>query len=445
MSTPTQQATPVTVSIDEREGDLCINGTHSPLDAPGMDAQREQAVSRLRLLARLQRTAFTVTISGSGDTTMLDIDRQGVVTDTTPVEETPADTAIQETAPDDDTDDLLDAIADTAAPTGADAPAVRPEAATRRFGRRRVIVAFIAAGTLLLTAAGVLASRWYVSGRHDAAFTSCQRASKDLAASRNALRRSLTDSAAASRIDTGQVRDPATVTALRQARSQADLGGAPECATRMDTAQLTALAGKLTALAATADGRTSAIGVAVDAVVASRDAKALADAKTSLANAVKAAQGTLDSSHGKVADNATRVKLQQAIDAANKVLDDKGVKTAKRYQDAQSSLAGPVKGVNDSVAAKAAADKTAADKAAADAAAAQAQAPSSSGSSSSSPSKRRSQTSGSGSSSSGSSTRRGTSGSTGSGSSGSSGGTPSWSVPGAGSDEGNIGGSDPGL
>ncbi|MFT9059738.1 hypothetical protein, partial [Bifidobacterium aquikefiri] len=119
----------------------------------------------------------------------------------------------------------------------------------------------------------------------------------------------------------------------------------------------------------------SAIVRAARVVVASRDAKSLADAKSSLAKAVKAALGTLDSSHGRVADNKTRETLQKSLDAANKVLADKGVKDPKKYRDAQATLAAPVKGVNDSVAAKAAADKAAADKAAAAAqAAAQAQA-----------------------------------------------------------------------
>ena len=151
----------------------------------------------------------------------------------------------------------------------------------------------------------------------------------------------------------------------------------------------------------------TAVVRAARAVVVSRDAKSLADAKSSLSKAVKAAQGTLDSSHGKVADNKTRETLQKSLDAANKVLADKSVKDPQKYRDAQATLAAPVKSVNDSVAAKAAADKAAAAAQAAEQA--QAQSRSSAGSSSSS-SKSYSRSSGSGSS--GSTTQRKTTGST---------------------------------
>ncbi|MFT8443406.1 hypothetical protein [Bifidobacterium fermentum] len=155
----------------------------------------------------------------------------------------------------------------------------------------------------------------------------------------------------------------------------------------------------------------TAVVRAARAVVVSRDAKTLTDAKASLLKAVKAAQGTLDSSHGKVADNKTREALQKVLDAANKVLADTSVKDPKRYQDVQSTLAAPVKAVNDSVAAKAASDKAAADKAAAQAAAASAaQSQSASGSSGSSSSNSYQRSSGSGSS--GSTTPRQTTGST---------------------------------
>ncbi|MEK0210446.1 hypothetical protein [Bifidobacterium mongoliense] len=149
----------------------------------------------------------------------------------------------------------------------------------------------------------------------------------------------------------------------------------------------------------------TAVVRAARAVVASRDAKSLADAKSSLSKAVKAAQGTLDSSHGKVADNKTRETLQKSLDAANKVLADKSVKDPQKYRDAQATLAAPVKAVDDSVAAKAAADKAAAAAQAAEQAQAQAQSRSSASSS-----KSYSRSSGSGSS--GSTTQRKTTGST---------------------------------
>ena len=186
----------------------------------------------------------------------------------------------------------------------------------------------------------------------------------------------------------------------------------------------------------------TAVVKAARAVVVSRDAKTLADAKSSLSKAVKAAQGTLDSSHGKVADNKTRETLQKSLDAANKVLVDKSVKDPQKYRDAQATLAAPVKAVNDSVAAKAAADKAAADKAAAAAQAAaqaQAQSRSSAGSSSSSSSSK------SYSRSSGSTTQRKTTGSTaGSGTSSGTSSRSSGTNSGSSSSHSNSGGSSSG-
>jgi hypothetical protein len=245
-------------------------------------------------------------------------------------------------------------------------------------------------------------------------------------------------------IDKNQVQEQGTVTDLQSQYKEYSTRPAeiPSCS-HLGIKETKALTEELRDRANNLSSRTVRVRAAADAVVASREAKVLADAKGSLSSAVKAAQGTLDSSQGKVADNASREALQKALDAANKVLADEGVKDPKRYRDVQASLAAPVKSVNDSVAAKAAADKAAADAAAQ--AAARAQAQSSSGSSGTkSSSKPRSSNS-----SSGSTPRRRSTGSAG-GSGGTSGnadtGTaPSWSVPGSGSDEGNIGGNDPGL
>ena len=184
------------------------------------------------------------------------------------------------------------------------------------------------------------------------------------------------------------------------------------------------------------------IDTAVKAVNTSRDAKTLADARNVLAQAVKDAQGAFDSSDGKVADTATRDRLREALDAANKVLADESVKDPKRYQDVRASLADPVNQVNESVNAKASADQAAA----AAAAQAQAQAPaqsqprrrSSSGSGSGSSSPRRSSGSpGSGSSNHGS-TGSGTTPNTGKSNAG--GGSSSGSGSGSGSSGSSSGG-----
>ena len=104
------------------------------------------------------------------------------------------------------------------------------------------------------------------------------------------------------------------------------------------------------------------------AVVESKAAKRLDDAKTNLTAKLYEASKLLADSDGKVADNATRDALSNAIDAANGLKD--GNDPAK-IDGARKTLEDAINGVNASVQAKTDADAQAA---AAAAAAAQAQA-----------------------------------------------------------------------
>ena len=107
---------------------------------------------------------------------------------------------------------------------------------------------------------------------------------------------------------------------------------------------------------------------AVRAVTESKAAKRLDDAKTNLTAKLDEASKLLADSDGKVADNATRDALSNAIDAANGLKD--GNDPAK-IDGARKTLEDAINGVNASVQAKTDADAQAA---AAAAAAAQAQA-----------------------------------------------------------------------
>jgi hypothetical protein len=296
-----------------------------------------------------------------------------------------------------------------------------------------VKAAIIVAGILVLTAASTGGIQAWHSSQHQQAIESCQSAVQGQTNAVSDLSKSHTQSAKLTTIQAGQLTDPSTLTTLKQAQARHTKPLTATCSTTLTTTQLNDLTQQITNTTKTMKADAASINAAARAVEVSRDAKVLADAKASLAQAIKDAQGTLDSSNGKVADNKTREALQKALDAANKVLADTSVKDQKRYQGAKASLAAPVKSVNDSVAAKTAADKAAADAAAAQAAQAQAQSqsPSASGSSSSG--------------SSGSTTRRSTGGTSGSTNTNQSNNSPSWSVPSSGSDEGNIGGRDPGL
>ena len=115
------------------------------------------------------------------------------------------------------------------------------------------------------------------------------------------------------------------------------------------------------------------------AVVASRDVKALSDAKKALADQITAAQGTLDTTGGKVADDTTRAALTNALNEANEVAKNTKATTTQLTEQAKK-LTDSVNGVNASVQAKTQADQAAA----AAAAAAQARKSTSTGSSSSS-------------------------------------------------------------
>ncbi len=101
---------------------------------------------------------------------------------------------------------------------------------------------------------------------------------------------------------------------------------------------------------------------AVRAVAESKAAKRLDDAKTNLTAKLDEASKLLADSDGKVADNATRDALSNAIDAANGLKD--GNDPAK-IDGARKTLEDAINGVNASVQAKTDADAQAAAAAAA--------------------------------------------------------------------------------
>ena len=110
---------------------------------------------------------------------------------------------------------------------------------------------------------------------------------------------------------------------------------------------------------------------AMDAVLASREAKTLADASSALKSKVDQGASLLKSSEGKVQDDAVRDALSKAIDQARKLLDAND--DAKAMNDAAAVLDQATAAVNDSVKAKSDADAKAATEAAAAQAAQQAQ------------------------------------------------------------------------
>lgn len=100
-----------------------------------------------------------------------------------------------------------------------------------------------------------------------------------------------------------------------------------------------------------ANGSIDAISKAMSKVNASKTAKQVKDARSTLDKTVKSAESLYKDSEGKVADDKTRESLKTAIDTAKKTVDDKkaGVKTLNAQKDAVSKA---VTGVNESKTAK---------------------------------------------------------------------------------------------
>ena len=346
----------------------------------------------------------------------------------------PPDTEPQQPAAEPDGFDMLAATetigpVDAARPKTSDeepAPGTTRKAHFISIDRTLIIKGMaILAAFLVLVFALLAGTRLIHDHRHEAALSACQTAVGNQQTAFNTLTKDQRAAEPATQITRSQVSDSKSIDTLHQATAKTTDAIKATCTTDMSTDRLTVLASRLDARAVALRDQAAKVRDAANKVLASRDAKTLADAKGSLDKTTKAAQGTLDASNGHVADNTTREALQKAIDAANKVLADKTVKDAKQYQNEQASLDAAVKTVNDSVA-----KKNADNQAAATASQAQAQAGSSSGSSKAKTnSKSRSSGSSSGESSSVAHEPAADNIDT---------GAPSWDIPNSGSKEGDI-------
>ena len=221
---------------------------------------------------------------------------------------------------------------------------------------RWLVPLVVAVVVVVVVVAGFVGWRVVENRRHGAALDSCSRAVKTLQAKTGPDR--LAQYREAAGIKSDQVKDASTVVAM--ARSVKDAEGLRQrtirCKASMSTGELNATADQ----AGKIDGRYAAVARAAKAVLASRDAKALEDAKAALDGKREEASRLLADSDGKVADNATRDALQQAIDQAGQVKGD----GAKAYRDATGSLQAAIDQVNASVQAKSQADQQAAAQAA---------------------------------------------------------------------------------
>ena len=212
-----------------------------------------------------------------------------------------------------------------------------------------VIVIVIVA---VVVAAGLVGWRVVGNRRHDSALESCNRAVKPLQEKTGSARMARYREAFGVKRD--QVKDAKTV--ANMSRSVKAVGALKQptvaCKASMSTGDLNAEAGRARKL----DGEYAAVSKSARAVLESKDAKTLEDARTALDGKKGEASRLLADSDGKVADNATRDGLQQAIDQAGQAKGDE----AKAYQDAAKALQAAIDQVNASVQAKSQADQQAA-------------------------------------------------------------------------------------
>lgn len=220
---------------------------------------------------------------------------------------------------------------------------------------------------VILVVAGIIGWNAYSGAKLAEAKEACATAADTVRNNANEYNALLNgDAADAAAVKAEQVKDSKTVESLgKELKAMAPEyeGCVAENAQGLDAAAV-----KLNEQADWYETHEKSLSKAVRAVAESKAAKRLDDAKTNLTAKLDEASKLLADSDGKVADNATRDALSNAIDAANGLKD--GNDPAK-IDGARKTLEDAINGVNASVQAKTDADAQAA---AAAAAAAQAQA-----------------------------------------------------------------------
>lgn len=428
------------VIYEDGSATLTINGRRRKIRERNPQDARSSILTILSDAAATLKDEHALTVFESDDQYRFIARPDGTLTDAEQHQDTP-DAEPQQPAAESDGFDML-ADTETIGPVDAARPETSDEEPAPGTARKAHFISIdrtlIIKGMAILAAFPVLmfafwaGTRLIHDHRHEAALSACQTAVGNQQTAFNTLTKDQRAAEPAAQITRSQVSDSKSIDTLDRATAKTTDAIKATCTADMSTDQLTMLASRLDARAVALRDQAAKVRDAANKVLASRDAKTLADAKGSLDKTTKTAQGTLDAANGHVADNTTREALQKAIDAANKVLANKTVKDAKQYRNEQASLDAAVKAINESVAKKNADDQADADATSQ----AQAQSGSSSGSSKAKTnSKSRSSGFSSGGSSSGTSMPLKSTSNT----------TPSWNVPSDGNDEGNIGGNDPGL
>ena len=209
---------------------------------------------------------------------------------------------------------------------------------------------------VLLFAVGIIGWNAYSGAKLAEAKEACAAAADAVRSNANEYNALLNgDAADAAAVKAEQVKDSKTVESLgRELKAMAPEyeGCVAEDAQGLDAATV-----KLTEQADWYETHEKSLSKAVRAVTESKAAKRLETAKTNLTAKLDEASKLLADSDGKVADNATRDALSNAIDAANGLKD--GNDPAK-IDGARKTVEDAINGVNASVQAKTDADAQAA-------------------------------------------------------------------------------------
>ncbi|MCX8687437.1 hypothetical protein [Bifidobacterium sp. B4142] len=236
--------------------------------------------------------------------------------------------------------------------------------------RPKWLAPVVSAGVVaVLVAAGLVGWKVYESHQHESALADCAQSVEAMQSSVKSAQATLNRYRKTAGIRKDQVKDPKTVDDMQQSLSSAgDIEPqAVLCEASMSAGDLQAMAGKAKKM----DDVYRSLDKASKAVLASRDAKSLEDARKALNAKKDEASKLLGDSDGKVADNAVRDSLQQAISQAGSIKDNK----AKAYQDAAGALQSAMDQVNTSIQQKSQADQAAQQQAQAASQAAQRSAP----------------------------------------------------------------------
>ncbi|MCX8672683.1 hypothetical protein J3T91_04030 [Bifidobacterium sp. B4001] len=210
--------------------------------------------------------------------------------------------------------------------------------------RPKWLAPVVSAGVVaVLVAAGLVGWKVYESHQHESALADCAQSVETMQSSVKSAQATLNRYRKTAGIRKDQVKDPKTVDDMQQSLSSAEdiEPQAVQCQASMSAGDLQAMAGK----AKRTEDVYRSLDKAAKAVLASRDAKSLEDAKTALNAKKDEASKLLSDSDGKVADNAVRDSLQQAISQAGSIKDDK----AEAYQDAAAALQSAMDQVNTSI------------------------------------------------------------------------------------------------